>query len=322
MNELDEAVRTVICMGESAPLQLIHRALTVGDRMGQVPPEVPAVPLQRDIEQAQKTLRLKPEALERSLELDLRNANDLARSHLLHRLSLLGIRWGELARGGRANRGTFRETWRLQWQPEFALRIIEATRFGPTVELAANACVAEQCTSLTQLDDLANLVDAVLLADLEAAVQAVTSALQTQAAITGDALQLISAVPPLARVFRYGSVRQMDCDILAHILDGLITRGAIGLPLACQSLDDPAADTVRTALLAAHEAIALRDSAEQSEVWQLALQKVATGDAPHALLRGLCCRLRLDGGQFDTAQDATCRLVRHRWRPRSGWTAF
>lgn len=304
LDELNEAVRTVICMGESAPLQLIHRALTVSDRMGQVPPEVPAVPLQRDIEQAQKSLRLKPEALERTLDLDLRTPNDLARSHLLHRLRLLSIPWGEPARSDRANRGTFRETWRLQWQPEFALRIIEATRWGPTVELAATACVAEQCATLTRLDALAELVDVVLLADLGTAVQAVSHALQTQAAITGDAIQLISAVPPLARVFRYGSVRQMDGDLLAHILDGLITRGAIGLPLACHSLDDSAAEALREILLPAHDAVGLRDSAEPTQAWQQALQQIAEGDACHALLRGRCCRLLLDAGQIDQARAA------------------
>lgn len=305
LEELNEAVRTVICMGQSAPLDLIERALTVSDRMGQVPPDVPAVPLQRDIEQAQKSLRLKPEALERTLDLDLRTPNDLARSHLLHRLRLLGIAWGEPARSDRANRGTFRETWRLQWQPEFALRIIEATRCGPTVELAANACVAEQCASLTRLDALAELVDTVLLADLGTAVQAVSHALQTQAAITGDAVQLISAVPPLARVFRYGSVRQMDGALLAQILDGLITRGAIGLPLACQSLDDSAAETLRDTLLPAHDAVALRDSAEPSLAWQQALQQIAVGDACHALLRGLCCRLLMDGGFIDQDEAST-----------------
>lgn len=304
LEELNEAVRTVIFLGASAPLELIHRALTVSDRMGQVPPEVPAVPLQRSIEQSQKSLRLKPEALERTLDLDLRNANDLARSHLLHRLRLLGIRWGEPARSDRANRGTFRETWRLQWQPEFALRIIEATRFGPTVELAANACVAEQCATLTDLGALAELVDTVLLADLGTAVQDVSHALQNQAAVTGDAVQLVGAVPPLARVFRYGSVRQMDGALLAKILDGLITRGAIGLPLACHSLDDSAAEAMRDTLLPAHDAVALRDSAGPSLAWQQALQQIAVGDACHALLRGLCCRLLLDAGHIDQAQAA------------------
>lgn len=103
---------------------LIHSALTVSQRLGQVPPDVPAVPLQRDLEQQQKSLRIKPEALERTLELDLRNLTDLARSHLLHRLGLLGIAWGRLG-GGRGSRGTFRETWVLRWEAELSIKLIE-----------------------------------------------------------------------------------------------------------------------------------------------------------------------------------------------------
>jgi hypothetical protein len=301
--ELDEAVRSVICMGETAPLQLIRRELTVSDRMGEVPPEVPAVPLQRDIEQTQKSLRLKPEALQKTLELDLRQPNDLARSRLLHRLNLLGISWGGLARG-RHNRGTFRETWQLQWQPEFAVRIIEASRFGSTLEQAASARVAESCASLTRLEELSGLVDGVLLADLGDSVRALGEALQARAAITGDALQLIAAVPPLANVFRYGSVRQTDSTLLSQVLDGLITRGAIGLPLACQSLDESAAQAVRSPLIEANDAIALRDSGEQTQAWRSALHQIAVGDAAHALLRGLCCRLLLDAGYLEAGEVA------------------
>lgn len=305
LEELNEAVQSAICMGETAPLRLIHNALTVADTLGQVPPEVPAVPLQRDIEHAQKTLRLKPEALQRTLELDLRQDNDRARSHLLHRLRLLGLPWGEPARNNRANRGTFRETWQLQWQPEFAVRIIEASRFGATVEQAACTCVAEQCSRADSLEALASLVEPVLWAELVAAVPLVSAALQARAASTGDALQLISAIPALAQVFRYGSVRQTDGTLLAQVLDGLITRGAIGLPLACQGLDESAAQNVRTPILAAHEAIALRDDAEQTAIWQGALQQIALGGAAHALLRGLCCRLLLDAGRLERDEAAT-----------------
>ncbi|MEO8022564.1 DUF5682 family protein [Polaromonas sp.] len=303
--ELDEAVCSVMCLGDPAALLLIRRELTVGDRMGEVPPEVPAVPLQRDIDQTQKSLRLKPEALQKTLELDLRQPNDLARSRMLHRLSLLDIGWGALARGSRQGRGTFRETWQLQWQPEFALRIIEASRFGSTLEQAAGARVVEWCAGISRLDELAGLVDSVLLADLGDSVRLLSEALQARAAITGDALQLIAAVPPLANVFRYGSVRQTDSGLLAQVLDGLIARGAIGLPLACQALDETAAQALRDPLLAANEAIGLRESAEQTEVWRLALRQIASGDAPHALLRGLCCRLLLDAAASSTDEIAT-----------------
>lgn len=308
LDDMDEAVRTTVFMGDATPLQLIHNALTVSQRLGQVPPDVPAVPLQRDLEQQQKSLRLKPEALERTLELDLRNPTDLARSHLLHRLGLLGIGWGRLG-GGRGSRGTFRETWVLRWEPELSIKLIEASRYGSTVANAATACITEQCQTLESLPALAALVDQALLADLEAAVHAVSASLQSRAATTGDALQLIAAVPPLARVFRYGSVRQTDSALLAHVLDGLIARGAIGLPLACQGLNESAATELRDPLLAAHEAIGLhaqtKDSDEQLALWHKALVQIAQGELPHPLLRGLCTRLLLDGGQWPGDEAAT-----------------
>lgn len=308
LDDMDEAVRTTVFMGDATPLQLIHSALTVSQRLGQVPPDVPAVPLQRDLEQQQKSLRLKPEALERTLELDLRNPTDLARSHLLHRLGLLGIGWGRLG-GGRGSRGTFRETWVLRWEPELSIKLIEASRYGSTVANAATACITEQCQTLESLPALAALVDQALLADLEAAVHAVSASLQSRAATTGDALQLIGAVPPLARVFRYGSVRQTDSALLAHVLDGLIARGAIGLPLACQGLNESAATELRDPLLAAHEAIGLhaqtKDSDEQLALWHRALVQIAQGELPHPLLRGLCTRLLLDGGQWPGDEAAT-----------------
>ncbi|PBI84338.1 hypothetical protein BKP43_53380 [Variovorax boronicumulans] len=308
--ELDEAVRSVICMGEQAPLTLIRERLTVGDRMGQVPADVPTVPLQRDLEQAQKSLRLKPEATAKTLDLDLRQPNDLARSHLLHRLRLLDLPWGEVTAGQRASRGTFHEVWQLQWQPEFALRVIEASRFGATVAHAASARVMEGLATETSLTALAEQVDTVLLADLPVAVQAVTRALEDRAALTGDAVQLIGAVPPLANVFRYGSVRQTDSALLSHVLDSLIVRGAIGLPIACGALDAEAAESLRTRLIGAHDAVRLRDGEETTTAWRNALRSIAFGETGAPLLRGVSCRLLLDDAQIDS-DGASQQLARN-----------
>ncbi|HET6857287.1 MAG TPA: DUF5682 family protein, partial [Streptomyces sp.] len=99
LTETTDAVRAVMCEGSDVPLALIHDRLVVGDVLGEVPDAAPAVPLQRDLTRAQRTLRLKPEPQERELELDLRKETDAARSRLLHRLRLLSIGWGEPAAG-------------------------------------------------------------------------------------------------------------------------------------------------------------------------------------------------------------------------------
>jgi len=296
--ELDEACRTVLAMGDDAALGFIRDALVVGDRLGAVPPEVPTVPLQRDVDALHKRLRLKPEALQKSLDLDLRNDTDRARSHLLHRLALLDVPWGRVSKVGRSARGTFHEVWTLQWAPEFALRLIEASLWGQTVEQAASARAVARCAEATTLAALSELVDQALLAGLDEAVAAATRALEDRAAATGDAEQLLGTLPPLANVFRYGNVRGTDAALVAHVLDGLAVRAAIGLGVACGGLDDAAAERLRGRVLAAHEAIALRDGDEASAAWRRALAQVAAQEGAHGLLKGLAARLLLDGGPW------------------------
>lgn len=102
LTETTDAVRAVMCEGSDVPLDLIRDRLIVGDVLGEVPDDAPAVPLQRDLSRLQRSLRLKPQALERELDLDLRKDTDAAKSRLLHRLRLLGIGWGSPSRGGGA----------------------------------------------------------------------------------------------------------------------------------------------------------------------------------------------------------------------------
>ena len=310
LEELHEATRTVLTLGDESVLHFIQDALLVGQKMGQVPPDVPTVPLQKDLEQQQKSLRLKAEAFERTLDLDLRQPNDLARSHLLHRLNLIGIPWGRLSRTGGSARGTFHEIWSLQWQPEFIMKLIEASPWGHSIEAAATARSLDRAHKAANLGELSALVNQALLADLGEAVQAISRVLENRAAVSGDTLQLLDALPPLANVFRYGNVRQTDTALVAHMLDSLILRAAIALPLASSALNDDAAQTLREKIIAAHGAIALRDAEEQTQAWQRALRQIAASTQAHELLQGLAGRLLLDA-QIWEAGDAAQALSLH-----------
>ncbi len=89
LDELGEATRTVLCFGNTAPMQVIADRLIVGERLGAVPSSAPATPLLKDLEREQKRVRLKPSAESKLLDLDLRRELDRDRSRLIHRLRLL-----------------------------------------------------------------------------------------------------------------------------------------------------------------------------------------------------------------------------------------
>lgn len=305
--ELEEALRTVVCMGDDAPLHLIETALIVGHRMGRIPPEAPAVPLQQDIARTQKTLRLKPEALQKTLDLDLREANDLARSHFFHRLQLLDIDWASPTRGAYGAKGSFHEIWSLQWAPSHALSVIEAARWGNTVASAASHKATHAAKTAQSLPEISALVRNVLLADLAEAIAPVAHALENLAAVGGDVPQLLGAIPPLAAIVRYGNVRQTDAGMVERALDSLVPRAAIGLPSACLALDDDAAQSLRKTLLDTHQAIRLLDHADYRTAWLDALRRTGTANGAHGLLGGLAARLLFD--ERAEAPEDTARQV-------------
>ena len=294
LDEINEATLSVICNGDDTPMRLIAEQLMVGDAFGTVPASVPIVPLQRDLEAEQKRLRLKPEALSKTLDLDLRVDNDLQRSYLLHRLGVLDIGWGELSRTGRSARGTFHEVWTLAWQPQFQIDLIVASRYGQTLLAAASQRAIEKAHESASLQSLSALVDRVLLANLVQAVPIVAAALEARAATDSDPLALLDALPALANVYRYGNVRRTDTEQVAHLFDSMLLRACVSLPLALCDLDEESAEKSRETLLAADRAIALRQGGEQTEAWQRALRITALSEASTPMLRGLSARLLLD----------------------------
>ncbi|HEV7757930.1 MAG TPA: DUF5682 family protein, partial [Acidimicrobiales bacterium] len=294
VSELTDATEAVLCGGSAVPLALVGDRLFVGEGLGAVPEETPMVPLARDLERQQKRLRLKPTAGEQIVTLDLRTETHRARSHLLHRLNLLDVPWGEPVDSGRT-KGTFKETWRLQWHPELALRLIDASGAGTTIAEAAASTAAERVAE-ADIAALTELVEAALLADLPAALSAAMDALAARAARQHDTQRLMAAVEPLARITRYGNVRRVDTELVATVLQGIAVRVAIGLGAACSSLDDDAATAMRRLIDGVHRGLAMVDDPDQRGRWYVALAAVADQGGVHGTVGGRATRLLLDGG--------------------------
>ncbi|MGV9450629.1 DUF5682 family protein [Streptomyces sp. NPDC003635] len=312
LSETTDAVRAVMCDGSDVPLALVHDRLVVGDVLGEVPPDAPAVPLQRDLDRVQRRLRLKPEALERELELDLRKDTDAGRSRLLHRLRLLGIPWGEPV-ASRGSTGTFRETWRLRWEPELSVRIAEAGVWGTTVLAAATAKAESDAVSAPGLADVTALAELCLLAELPDALPTVMRVLADRAALDTDVGHLAQALPALVRSLRYGDVRGTGTGALAEVAAGLAERIFVGLPPACAGLDADAAEEIRRHVDAVHGAVGLLGDTpapghgDLRARWQTVLRVLSVRDTVPGVIRGRAVRLLLDEGEL--AQDEAARLM-------------
>ncbi|MGW9448280.1 DUF5682 family protein [Streptomyces sp. NPDC055632] len=301
LDETTDAVRAVLCEGSDVPLALVRDRLVVGDVLGEVPDGAPAVPLQRDLTRRQRSLRLKPGAEERELALDLRKETDGDRSRLLHRLRLLGVHWGEPA-PGRTGTGTFRETWRLRWEPELHVRVAEAGVWGTTVETAATALAEARARTATALADVTALAEDCLLAGLADALPAVMRALADRAALDTDVVHLARALPALARALRYGDVRGTDTAALGEVATGLAERICVGLPPACAGLAPDAAAPLRERIDEVHRALGLLpDATGTRERWTGVLHRLAAHDRVPGLLRGRAARLLLDEGRTTDA---------------------
>jgi Family of unknown function (DUF5682) len=315
LTEVSDAALAVLCEGDPLRLELIARKLVVGERLGAVPERTPTVPIARDVAGWQRRLRLPPAPEPRDLDLDLRREMDLERSRLLHRLGLLGVDWG-VALAGRKGRGTFWESWRLAWRPEFSVDLVEASGYGTSVREAANARVAEQAAAAESLSEVTALVERCLLAELPDALPAVLATLDERMARDHDVAHLMDALPALTRTLRYGDVRRTDLPALRHVADGLITRICVGLPSAVAGLDDAAAAGMRDRIDAVHAAIALLDApatpaepapggarqAPDTQRWLGVLSGLSIRDDLHGLLGGRVNRLLLDAGRLDVPE--------------------
>ena len=302
LGELLEALQSVLFGDNDAPLRLIERELLVNDRLGAVPADTPTLPLVQDVRTLQKRYRLAVRADQMEIDLDLRQSAQLEKSIFLHRLALLGIGWGK-TRTVSGKSGSFHELWQLAWEPEFELKLIEANVWGATVELACDGNLCHQAGQTAHLPELTALVEKMLLADVRRAVPVVMARMQELAATTHDAGVLLAALAPLANVLRYGNVRGTDTGSVADVLNGLVQRACIALPVAARGINEEAAQVLLQQVIQADRAIALLQQAEHKAAWHEALEQCVKVQA-HSLIAGRAVRILFEQDYWNVEQSA------------------
>ncbi|MCP4438177.1 MAG: hypothetical protein GY810_04465 [Aureispira sp.] len=315
IDELFEAVVTIFSEGDVSQIELVKNKLIVGERLGEVPADIPIVPLQSDIEAKIKKLKLtkyrKSEALWLKATaqrpkggLDLRLEHDRKQSQFLHQLNLLDINWGQPERSTGRELTTKNEYWNMQWKPEFALNIIEAGMWGNTVERAATNYAIRRAAEVDSLVGLTELLEKVILAHLPVAIDELVQDLRELAAVTKDINHLMRSLPTLVNILRYGDVRNTELSMIEKLVNEMIPRICIALPSACTSLDDDSSRAMFQQVLIFNRTLTLLHQDVHLETWYRTLQYLSDIDSVSSLIRGIAVRILLDGQIFEVTEVA------------------
>ena len=272
-----------------------------GNRLGQVPDEVPKVPLLIDVERHQKRLRVPFTAEIKELTLDLRKENDLGRSLFFHRLALLDIDWAKPATV--EGKGTFKERWSLYHKPEQIVRIIEQAIWGNTLEEASQKYITHLMTEIEHIPELTRLLSRVIPANLPGLVDLMTRRLDRLSAASSDIVEMMEAVPDLVNIVRYGDVRGLDFSQVGNMLQAMIARILAGGLLVCVNIDEEAAANLLDKLVATDYAVNTLNDDELNTMWYEFINQIRRAANAHPLLSGYATRLLYDKGKV--SQDET-----------------
>jgi hypothetical protein len=297
LQEFNEAVVTVMCMGDQVLLDFVRRDLIIGHALGRIPDQLPKLPLQADFEEKIRQLRLKTSEEDKLLELDLRQDLDLRRSVFLHRLRVLGIPWADI--GQARSKGTFRENWQLRWRPEMMVALLEKGIWGNTVALAAEKWLCHRAEGALSVADLSAMMSDAIPAELFRAVEVLLERINNMATLSAEVAELMAAVVPLADLGRYGNVRQSDLEAVGMLVEGLLIRVSIGLPPACFGLDDDSAQQLFVRIRQVNDAVRTLEQPSISDMWFQALHQVVQKDGAAPILRGCTTRLLYDARQLE-----------------------
>ncbi|PHN00615.1 hypothetical protein CRP01_41340 [Flavilitoribacter nigricans DSM 23189 = NBRC 102662] len=308
LQELEEAALSILCEAQTSRMDLIREQLVIGDRVGQVPEDIPVPPLQKDIEQLLKSTRMKSywgkegkfwlKATKSNPYgfIDLRKDNDREKSLLLHRLLILDIPWGSQKSTSDLTKSGFKEIWQLQWKPDFAILIIEKSALGNTLLEAATHQVIQEAGLADNLKTLTELVLQMLQADLSAAIAPVMEIFQRMVAAARDVQILLAGLPPLVTIIRFGDTRQTDVAAVEQVLNEIVPRICLGLPGICQGIEEEVAREIFQDIVRANHALAQLNREDFTDDWYAALQKIADARQSQPLLQGVTARLLFDKG--------------------------
>ena len=191
----------------------------------------------------------------------------------------------------------------LNWQPEFAVQLIEQLVYGSTIEQAANNKVSESLNNETNLSKLAETVHLCLESQLNTAAEVGLTRLEDRAAHTNDAIELLESISPLVNINRYGTAREISLGHIEELINRLTIQASLAIPYACRNLNDEESIRYRNSINSAHQAILLAELDESIiEEWWQALDNIIKNRQSSLQIAGLCSRLLYQAKKITSAE--------------------
>ena len=321
LSDLQDAAVTLVGHGEKSTVAEALQHVNVGTAIGALPKGVVRTSIQEDFDRAMSRLKLEKfkKTVAEELELDLRENRlvksveaaflDLSRSTFFHRLRVLGIEFAKPL-PTRQQGATWAERWKLQWDPEHEIALVEAVLLGETVELATGFKFKQLLEAATGIDQAADVVKDACQCGLAKSMDLARARLQEVSAVSSDLKAIAHAAAQLSLVTRYGDVRKFDASPLLPLIDELFVQGSLALHVAA-ACDNTAAkdlilsiDELNRVSLEHHERV-------EGDLWVEKLRKLSDADDRNPLLSGYACAVLLERGLMateDLAREVSRRL--------------
>ncbi|MDR2475365.1 MAG: DUF5682 family protein [Bacteroidales bacterium] len=321
LKDLHDAVVTCFGGGDLASVAEAINRIDIGTAIGSLPEGVSQTPVQENMNQELKRLKLtaykSPVAQELSLDLreNLKVKSkeaafiDLNQSTFLHRLSVLNIHFAEKVQVSQDS-ATWAEKWILRWTPEVEIEIVEANLKGETLEIAAAFALREQLDECTDISLAARIIRQACECALTHIFGNALSALHSLLVDSNHFRETAFAAHELATLIQYGDLRQFNLEPLVPTLQQLFLRSAL-LLVDSASCDDKAATSIAQAISVMEIVSQQQYETVDTEIWQKELFKLSHRDDLNAKLSGVAFSILLEHnltGEDDCAKEVSRRL--------------
>lgn len=323
LDDLHDSAIALLGHGERANIAEALARVDVGTAIGELPKGVSRTSIQEDFDRELDRLKLDKyrTAVKQDLSLDLRENRqakttaaaflDLERSSFLHRLRMLGVKFGENV-AVRQDSATWAERWAVQWTPESEITLVESVLLGETVELATGYRFKQLIEQSPTIDAAASLVRDACQCNLMGAMEQARQKLQHLSSETSALDQIGNAAFELMQVVRYGDVRRFNAQPLVPLVEALFVQGCLAMHEAA-NCDATAAKELLVAIDHLNRvALEFHESVDE-ELWKRKLTALANSDDRNPILSGFACAILLERGWMEN--EALARELSRRLSP-------